>query len=210
MDMKKFALGFVVGLITSMAVGVFAANSDIFTAQRATFDIYVADEKFQPENPALVVEGRTYLPLRATGEALGIEVIWNGDLRRVEINKDNTTDGKGVDGDMQKMQKQSNANRETKSGEIFREVKQRGSAVCVKEIGGEQYATPTVFGQDCVRYDGDKTYIVIPGREPVLVKVGDELTEHATKDFYSGIIIKLSSLGLEAEIQGDNVIIRYK
>src|SRR5690606_41411366 len=122
MDMKKFALGFVVGLITSMVVGVFAANSDIFTAQRATFDIYVADEKFQPENPALVVEGRTYLPLRATGEALGIEVIWNGDLRRVEINKDNT-DGKGVDSDMQKMQKQSNANRETKSGEIFREVK---------------------------------------------------------------------------------------
>ena len=87
--MKKFALGFVVGLITSMVVGVFAANSDIFTAQRATFDIYVADEKFQSENPALVVEGRTYLPLRATGEALGIEVIWNGDLRRVEINKDN-------------------------------------------------------------------------------------------------------------------------
>jgi len=203
--MKKFSLGFIVGLITSMVVGVFAANSDIFTAQRATFDIYVADEKFQPENPALVVEGRTYLPLRATGEALGIEVIWNGDLRRVEINKDNTDD-KGVDSDMQK---QSNANRETKSGEIFREVKQRGSTVCVKEIGGEQYATPTVFG-DCVRYDGDKTYIVIPGREPVLVKVGNELTEHATKDFYSGIIIKLSSLGLEAEIQGDNVIIRYK
>ena len=49
MDMKKFALGFVVGLITSMAVGVLAANSDIFTAQRATFDIYVADEKFQPD-----------------------------------------------------------------------------------------------------------------------------------------------------------------
>jgi hypothetical protein len=206
MDMKKFVLGFVVGLITSMVVGVFAANSDIFTAQRATFDIYVADEKFQPENPALVVEGRTYLPLRATGEALGIEVIWNGDLRRVEINKDNT-DGKGVDSDMQK---QSNANREAKSGEIFREVKQRGSTVCVKEIGGEQYATPTVFGQDCVRYDGDKTYIVIPGREPVLVKVGDELTEHATKDFYSGIIIKLSSLGLEADVKDGMITVRYK
>src|SRR5690606_9168234 len=134
---------------------------------------------------------------------------WNGELRRVEINKDNT-DGKGVDGDMQKMQKQSNANRETKSGEIFREIEQRGSTVCVKEIGGEQYATPTVFGQDCVRYDGDKTYIVIPGREPVLVKVGDELTEHATKDFYSGIIIKLSSLGLEADVKDDMITVYYK
>ena len=206
MDMKKFALGFVVGLITSMAVGVFAANSDIFTVQRAAFDIYVGDEKFQPENPALVVEGRTYLPLRATGEALGIEVIWNGDLRRVEINKDNA-DGKGVDSDMQK---QSNANRETKSGEIFREVKQRGSTVCVKEIDGEQYATPTVFGQDCVRYDGDKAYIVIPGREPVLVKVGDELTEHATRDKISGILVKLSSLRLEAEVNGGIITIKYK
>jgi len=206
MDMKKFALGFVVGLITSMAVGVFAANSDIFTVQRAAFDIYVGDEKFQPENPALVVEGRTYLPLRATGEALGIEVIWNGDLRRVEINKDNA-DGKGVDSDMQK---QSNANRETKSGEIFREIKQRGSTVCVKEIDGEQYATPTVFGQDCVRYDGDKAYIVIPGREPVLVKVGDELTEHATRDKISGILVKLSSLRLEAEVNGGIITIKYK
>jgi len=203
MDMKKVVLGFILGVITTISVTAIAANIEVFQAQKATFDVFVNGKKFESKNPTIVVEGRTYLPLKAIGDVLGVDVQWNNDLRRVEINKDNT-DVKEVDSDMQ-----SNANRETKSGEIFKEVKQRGSTVCVKEIDGEQYATPSVFGLSCVRHDGDKVYIVIPGREPVLVKVGDKLTEYAKKDI-GNILVKLSSLGLEAEINGDTVILRYK
>jgi len=44
----------------------------------------------------------------------------------------------------------------------------------------------------------------------VVVRIDREPTENSTKDILGNIMVKLSSLGLEAEIQGDIVIIRYK
>lgn len=205
--MKKIVVGFILGVVTSLSFTVFAVNSDIFTAQKASFEVFVDGKRFESENPPLVVEGRTYLPLRATGEVLGVEVKWNHDLKRVEINK-GTDDNKGVDNDMPKPT-DANNNTEAKSGEIFREVQEKGSTICVKEINGEQYATPSIFA-DCIYSDEGKSYIKIPGKDPVLVKVGDELTEHATRDKISGILVKLSSLRLEAEVNGGIIIIKYK
>ena len=68
---------------------VFMVNAvtDSIIALKATFDIYVNDVKYQGENPPLVIEGRTYLPLRAIGEVLGIDVEWNQGLRRVEVTR---------------------------------------------------------------------------------------------------------------------------
>ena len=77
--MKKVILGFVTGVITALTFTAFATSTGLFTAQQATFDIYVKGEKFVSENPPVVIEGRTYLALRDTAEALGIEVYWNGD-----------------------------------------------------------------------------------------------------------------------------------
>ena len=42
------------------------------------------------------------------------------------------------------------------------------------------------------------------------MKVGENRLEETIKDTLGNIFVKLSSLGLEAEIQGDIVIIRYK
>lgn len=52
----------------------------------------VADGKrvrFEDQYP-IIENGRTLIPIRALGEALGAEVDWDGDDRRVYINKDGT------------------------------------------------------------------------------------------------------------------------
>lgn len=85
--MRKMVFGFIIGFVMAFTLQSFASNSNLFTAQRANFEILVNGEKFNGENPPLVVDGRTYLPLRDTGKALGVPVNWNEAKRRVEIGE---------------------------------------------------------------------------------------------------------------------------
>lgn len=195
--MEKVILGFITGIITALTFTAFAASTELFTAQQATFDIYVKGEKFVSENPPVVIEGRTYLALRDTAEALNIEVGWNGDERKVEIGETKKT--------VSELPKSTAA-----QGKVFREFKQSRGTEYIEEIDGEYYASASVFGQEYSKRDGNIGYIEIPDREPVVVRIDREPTENSTKDILGNIMVKLSSLGLEAEIQGDNVIIRYK
>lgn len=193
--MKKVILGILIGFTMAIAFTSFA-NSDFLTAQKATFDIEVLGKKFEGENPPVVIEGRTYLALRDTAEALNIEVYWNGDERKVEIGKTKKT--------VSELPKSTAA-----QGKVFREFKQSMGTEYIEEIDGEYYASASVFGQEYSKRDGNIGYIEIPDREPVVVRIDREPTENSTKDVLGNIMIKLSSLGLEAEIQGDIVIIRY-
>lgn len=90
--MKKRIQGLVTGLILgtilTTTVTAIAAN---FQAVTATYPILIDGVEFKSENPPVVIDGRTYLPLRAIGEALGVKVDWNGDLSRVEISKNSVT-----------------------------------------------------------------------------------------------------------------------
>lgn len=56
-----------------------------YEALVATFPILVNGEKISTDTPAVVIEGSTYLPLKALGQALNVEVKWNSELKRVEI-----------------------------------------------------------------------------------------------------------------------------
>ena len=194
--MKKVILGILIGFTMAIAFTSFA-NSDFLTAQKATFGIEVSGEKFEGKNPPVVIEGRTYLALKDTAEALNIEVYWNGDERKVEIGETKKT--------ISELPKNT-----AEQGRIFREFKQSRGTEYIEEIDGEYYASASVFGQDYSKRDGNIGYIEIPGREPVIIRIDREPTENSTKDILGNIMVKLSSLGLEAEIQGDIVIIRYK
>lgn len=79
--MKKFFIGFLFGAVMFGSIG-YAVT---YVAQPATFKVMVNGEEFASDPPALVVEGRTYLPLRAIGDALGVPVNWNEQLRRAEV-----------------------------------------------------------------------------------------------------------------------------
>ena len=80
--MKKFIAGFLSGAILFGTAGAFAVT---YIAQPAGFKVLVNGKEFQSDPPALEVEGRTYLPLRAMGEALGVPVNWNEELNQAEV-----------------------------------------------------------------------------------------------------------------------------
>lgn len=80
--MKKFICGFLVGAMLSSVAGVFAVS---YIANPADFKVLVNGKEFVSDPPALIVEGRTYLPLRAMGDALGVPVTWNEELRQAEV-----------------------------------------------------------------------------------------------------------------------------
>jgi hypothetical protein len=80
--MCKFILGLIIGTLLTSSV-VFGAEQ--FKAIKAGFKIFVNGNEFTPSDPALVVNGRTYLPLRAIGEALDKPVRWNEEKRQVEV-----------------------------------------------------------------------------------------------------------------------------
>lgn len=64
------------------------ADNKIYSATTATFKVYVNGEEFKPDNvPVLVVEGRTMLPLKAIGDALGVPVKWDSENKRVLVGE---------------------------------------------------------------------------------------------------------------------------
>lgn len=80
--MKKFICGFLVGATIFGTIGAFAVS---YVANPVDFKVLVNGKEFVSDPPALEVEGRTYLPLRAMGEALGVPVTWNEELRQAEV-----------------------------------------------------------------------------------------------------------------------------
>lgn len=82
--MKKLFSSLVISGILATSVCTYAETTS-WKADKATFKVMVRGEEFISENPAIVVEGRTYLPLRAMGDALDVNVEWNAELKQAEV-----------------------------------------------------------------------------------------------------------------------------
>ena len=80
--MKKFISGFVIGATIFGGLSGLAVS---YVANSVDFKVLVNGKEFVSDPPALIVEGRTYLPLRAMGEALGVPVNWNEELKQAEV-----------------------------------------------------------------------------------------------------------------------------
>ncbi len=93
--MKRTFARFTIGAILFTSISTYANVQ--YTAIPATFPVIVNGEAFEPQNgEILVVDGRTYLPLQDTAEALGIEVVWNPIIGRVEIRGNEYEPGTGI------------------------------------------------------------------------------------------------------------------
>ena len=86
LHMKSLIAGIIIGAMLFSGMTVLAANFE-FEAFKATFPIYINGEEWESDSPAVVIGGRAYLPLRALGEALSVDVGWNEKEFRVEIDK---------------------------------------------------------------------------------------------------------------------------
>lgn len=82
--MKKWMICILVS-VAGVIGFVFGAQGRIFTAQEAGFVIEIDGETQEFEQPALVVDQRTYLPVRELCEKVGAEVAWDNDAKKVRI-----------------------------------------------------------------------------------------------------------------------------
>lgn len=80
---KNFLTGFLTGAVIFGSVTSFAMMS--YQAYVADFNVMLNGEKWTCDKPIVTIEGSTYLPLKALGDALNVKVNWNNDLRQVEI-----------------------------------------------------------------------------------------------------------------------------
>jgi archaellum component FlaF (FlaF/FlaG flagellin family) len=92
--MKKFVAGLLVGVLVSTG---FAYAAQKYTASVVPYKILVNGKVFtNTDKPAVNIDGSTYLPLRAMGEALNVAVNWNAKLKQVEIGDMNGSSSQGV------------------------------------------------------------------------------------------------------------------
>ena len=84
MKMEKWMICVLVS-VAGVIGFVFGAQDRLFTAQEAGFAIEIDGEKQEFEQPALLVDQRTYVPARELCERIGVEVSWDNDAKKVKI-----------------------------------------------------------------------------------------------------------------------------
>ena len=88
--MKKILLICIICIVLGGIDGIVLANQILtFTAQKVDFKIEVDGQETEFEMPVVVIEGRTYLPLREMAETLGIGIEWLEEEQKIVI----TTEG---------------------------------------------------------------------------------------------------------------------
>jgi len=73
---------------TSLLTALIMTASMMFSAPAANaneISVLVNGEKIETQTPAVIVDGRTLIPLRAVSEALGCDIAWNGDTRGITL-----------------------------------------------------------------------------------------------------------------------------
>lgn len=88
--MKKDKKAFMVGVLCgSLVFGSLTAFAISYTAEPVNFKVLVNGTEFNSDPPAMTINGNTYLPLRAVGDALGVAVNWNSELNQAEVGGGN-------------------------------------------------------------------------------------------------------------------------
>lgn len=84
--MKRFISGFLAGALIFGMLGAFAAVT--YVAEPANYEVIVDGEIFVSDPPAMVIDGNTYLPLRAIADVFDVEIGWDPTGRQVELMSD--------------------------------------------------------------------------------------------------------------------------
>lgn len=83
--MRKFLIGFIAGMLFMVPVTAFGA-SKIEAILYPDIKVLVDGNPIQLENTPIVVDGRTYLPLRELGEkVMGMNVSWDQDSQTASL-----------------------------------------------------------------------------------------------------------------------------
>ncbi len=86
---KQLIAGIVIGSVLTGSLA-FANNVRTFLAEEANFPVMVNGSPVTLDMPVVTIQDRTYLPLRAMGNVLGIKVDWNEEKAQAEVVTDAT------------------------------------------------------------------------------------------------------------------------
>lgn len=108
--MNKMIFGFIMGAMIFGSISAYATTQ--YIATKAEFGVFINDVEFKgTTGEVLVVDERTYLPLRDMADALNIPIDWNSELRRVEISILESSQGTRIyDKDMRRSIQESELN----------------------------------------------------------------------------------------------------
>src|SRR5690554_5237701 len=202
--MKNTIKGFIAGFVAaSLVVGGTFATVNQYLLTPASYPVVVnGQELSDPDSPTLNYQGTTYLSLKKTAEALDADLKWNEEKRQVEINNKKQESTIIIES-KEKVEKGDNVKKE-----VFGEFKENVD-MYLEEVDGEQYISLGAFSSYIVQEE-DKYYVKLPNQNAVLVKIGTKPTEHSIQNIYKRTLVKLSSLNLTAEVDGDTIIVYYK
>lgn len=100
---RQLVTGIVIGSLLFAMIPAIANTLRTYTAEEAGFPVVVDGNPVELDMPVVTIEDRTYLPLRAMGDALGVKVTWNEELQRAEVYQnggydtlDKTSDGLSI------------------------------------------------------------------------------------------------------------------
>lgn len=99
--MKKRIISLItaVVLLVSLTVSVTASGTliEISAYQNHGINFKINGKEWTPEQPPITFDGRTYLPLRSVGEALGALITWDGTTQTVGISTGETASAEQFD-----------------------------------------------------------------------------------------------------------------
>lgn len=90
--MKKTLCIIICALLLISVAHVFAGSEDTVTAIRTAFHMLVSGKEAAAPD-MVVIDGRTYVPLRAMGELLDVDVDWDEETRTVLIKNNELPKG---------------------------------------------------------------------------------------------------------------------
>lgn len=95
---KQLIAGIIIGAILFGGFAAVADSIKTYIAEQANFPLLVDGVEEKLDMLIVTIEGRTYLPLRAMGNVLGVKVDWNAEKGQAEVTTKNIEEkGENVD-----------------------------------------------------------------------------------------------------------------
>lgn len=182
--MRKFISGAVFGLILSTTLTAFAASPLIGKQVKEIFPLKI--DGIRSPKDVVAIDGTSYLPVRVAAEQFGYYVSFVN--REVILIK----------------REHVKAQEHSVQSNVFK-VGGGNSEQAYITRGGEGYLPIVVFAH-YAEFDGVKATVSVPGYDPIIVRDKQEYIAGTNGFTESGrVFIKLSALGLKANIQGDTL-----
>lgn len=86
--MKKFFLAVILGAICTACIAAAEPMLETFTAYISESDVFINGEKRELEQEAVIINDRTYLPLREISEMNNFIVAWEEETKHIYLDKD--------------------------------------------------------------------------------------------------------------------------